>query len=101
MPIAHWMFVRIFPFTLLLAGVILVNYQPPSLEWVELLHLDECEPPCWIGITPGRTTVSEAKARAGRPEPRQRKLKTLEAKAYETLGLGASASANDIQIVHY
>ncbi|OLP62111.1 molecular chaperone DnaJ [Xaviernesmea oryzae] len=32
-----------------------------------------------------------------RPEPRQRKLKTLEAKAYETLGLTASASANDIK----
>ena len=42
--------------------------------------------------------VSEARAR--RPEPRQRKLKTLEAKAFETLGLGASATAADIKAAY-
>ncbi|OCP07916.1 MULTISPECIES: J domain-containing protein [unclassified Ensifer] len=44
--------------------------------------------------------VSEARARSGRPEPRQRKLKTLEAKAFETLGLGASATAADIKAAY-
>ncbi len=28
-----------------------------------MLHLDDCQLPCWIGITPGKTTVGEAKRR--------------------------------------
>ncbi len=40
-------------------------------------------------------------ARAGaRPEPRQRKLKTLEAKAFDTLGLTANATAADIKTAY-
>ena len=44
--------------------------------------------------------VSEARARSGRPEPRQRKLKTLEAKAFDTLGLTASATTADIKAAY-
>ncbi len=34
--------------------------QQPLSNWLTLLHLTECELPCWIGITPGETTVGEA-----------------------------------------
>ncbi|MDA4845674.1 J domain-containing protein [Hoeflea sp. E7-10] len=34
---------------------------------------------------------------AGRPQPRRRKLKTLEAKAFDTMGLAANATSNDIK----
>ena len=39
----------------------------------------------------------EARTRARRGEPRQRKLKTLETKAFETLGLDGSAGSEDIK----
>lgn len=34
--------------------------QPPS-DGLALLHLDECELPCWLGITPGQTPWDAAK----------------------------------------
>lgn len=34
--------------------------QTSSYGWVQLLHLDDCEFPCWIHIEPGTTTLSEA-----------------------------------------
>lgn len=34
---------------------------------------------------------------SGRPQPRKRKLKTLEAKAFDTMGLAANATSNDIK----
>ncbi|WP_331372088.1 J domain-containing protein [Sinorhizobium chiapasense] len=43
---------------------------------------------------------NEARARSARHEPRLRKLKTLEAKAFETLGLAASATAADIKAAY-
>jgi hypothetical protein len=39
----------------ILTGIV----QPPS-DWVTLLHLNDCELPCWIGIVPGKTTFAEA-----------------------------------------
>ena len=33
--------------------------QPPS-DGLALLHLDECELPCWLGIVPGTTTWRDA-----------------------------------------
>lgn len=39
-------------------------------------------------------------ARVRRPEPRQRKLKTLEAKAFETLGLHADATTADVKAAY-
>lgn len=43
---------------------------------------------------------NEARARSARHEPRLRKLKTLEAKAFETLGLSASATSADIKAAY-
>jgi curved DNA-binding protein CbpA len=43
---------------------------------------------------------NEARARQARHEPRLRKLKTLEAKALETLGVAASATAADIKAAY-
>lgn len=37
-----------------------VGYQQPPSEWMSFLHLNDCELPCWIGITPGKTTLAEA-----------------------------------------
>lgn len=42
------------------AGAISLGYQQPSSTWVQILHLEECKPPCWIDIQPGETTVREA-----------------------------------------
>src|SRR5690606_27221336 len=42
----------------------------------------------------------EGKGRRPRMEPRARKLKPLEAKAYDTLGLGATATAQDIKTAY-
>ena len=39
----------------------------------------------------------QGKARGIRMEPRARKLKTLEAKAFDTLGLSANATTQDIK----
>src|SRR5689334_20312308 len=44
--------------------------------------------------------VEQARARAPRQEPRLRKLKTLEAKAFDTLGLSASATTADIKAAY-
>ena len=41
--------------------------------------------------------VEQARARAPKQEPRQRKLKTLEAKAFETLNVHANATAAEIK----
>jgi hypothetical protein len=39
---------------------IFVGHQQSQSAWAQLLHLDECELPCWIGIVPGETTLGEA-----------------------------------------
>jgi curved DNA-binding protein CbpA len=44
--------------------------------------------------------VDQARARAARQEPRLRKLKTLEAKAFDTLGLHANATAADVKAAY-
>lgn len=48
----------------LLSGIaIYIGRQQPLPERLAMLHLDMCEPPCWIGITPGQTSSEEAKRR--------------------------------------
>ncbi|MBI1256368.1 MAG: hypothetical protein GC204_02750 [Chloroflexi bacterium] len=47
--------------TLFAGAVIFIGLQQPPSEWVQLLHLDDCELPCWIGIEPGKTTFAEAR----------------------------------------
>ncbi|KQS64467.1 molecular chaperone DnaJ [Rhizobium sp. Leaf371] len=44
--------------------------------------------------------LHEARARRPQPEPRQRKLKTLETKAFDTLGLTATATSTDIKTAY-
>jgi hypothetical protein len=48
--------------TLTVSSVILIGRAQPIPERVAALHLgDMCALPCWIGITPGKTTVEQAK----------------------------------------
>src|SRR5262245_6492243 len=47
-------------FFVLIISAILVGHQQPPSTWATILHLDECELPCWIGIVPGQTTLIEA-----------------------------------------
>src|SRR5215217_3088305 len=42
---------------------ILFGHTLPAPEKYALLHLSTCAPPCWSGITPGVTTIDEAKQR--------------------------------------
>jgi len=50
-------------FVLMTGATLLVARAQPPTDRVAMLHLDECHLPCWIGITPGKTTVAEAKQR--------------------------------------
>ena len=46
---------------LTISGALLIGRAQPIPERVAVLHLgDICALPCWIGITPGKTTLSEA-----------------------------------------
>ena len=33
----------------------------PAPSSLQALHLDACQLPCWVGITPGKTTLDEAR----------------------------------------
>jgi hypothetical protein len=44
----------------IVSGVLPNNEQTSPSEWMQLLHLTDCELPCWIGIVPGATTLGEA-----------------------------------------
>jgi hypothetical protein len=37
-----------------------VGRTQPIPRQIAVLHLDECQPPCWLGILPGKTTFQEA-----------------------------------------
>src|SRR5260370_13488585 len=39
---------------------LIVGRDQPLPERLAMLHLTDCAPPCWIGITPGVTTVRDA-----------------------------------------
>jgi hypothetical protein len=45
-----------------MASVAIGAQQPPS-DWADVIRLDDCELPCWIGITPGETLLRDAEAR--------------------------------------
>src|SRR5215207_2633418 len=49
-----------------------VALRPPPSAWSNTLRLNACELPCWIGITPGETSLEDAVARVevvfGAPE---------------------------------
>jgi hypothetical protein len=44
-------------------GAGLAGRALPPPGGIVRLHLADCEPPCWIGITPGVSTVADAKAK--------------------------------------
>src|SRR5579859_1219802 len=46
-----------------MALVIFVARQQPLPPRLAMLHLTDCELPCWIGITPGVTPADQVKAR--------------------------------------
>lgn len=46
-----------------ITGAIFIGRQQPTPDNLALLHLTDCELPCWIGIVPGKTTLAEAEAR--------------------------------------
>jgi hypothetical protein len=47
-----------------IVGTALIVGRRQSLpSRLEMLHLTECVPPCWIGIVPGQTTIAEARQR--------------------------------------
>lgn len=52
----------IFLLALLLIARLIGSLQPIP-ENVAILHLTDCEFPCWIGIIPGKTTLGEARQR--------------------------------------
>jgi len=52
----------IFVCALLLAARLIGSAQPVP-ENVAILHLTDCELPCWIGIIPGQTTFEDARQR--------------------------------------
>ncbi|MEO8609885.1 MAG: hypothetical protein ABI690_18475 [Chloroflexota bacterium] len=50
-------------FTIIILSLLVSGLQPPSPQFktLEMLHLVDCKLPCWIGIIPGKTTISEAR----------------------------------------
>src|SRR5262249_23989107 len=61
-PITRILPLSVFMTALASITLLVARAQPPSSR-VAMLHLDACKLPCWIGITPGTTTVGEAKRR--------------------------------------
>lgn len=47
----------------LIWGACLAGQIQPIPNSIAQMHLIDCAPPCWIGITPGLTSVEDAKAR--------------------------------------
>jgi hypothetical protein len=63
----QWLLVRtlncVLFLTLLCAGTLGIARALPIATSVKLLHLDDCQLPCWIGIIPQKTSLTVAKAR--------------------------------------
>lgn len=43
-------------------AALLIGRAQPTPPRVAMLHLTDCELPCWIGIMPGKTTIQEAQS---------------------------------------
>jgi hypothetical protein len=54
------MLVFVVSVTIVCGAVIVIARQVPLPRWLTALHFEMCEPPCWIGIQPGVTTLDEA-----------------------------------------
>src|SRR3954462_1437716 len=57
---------------LFIGGAILLGRRQPLPDAVAMLHLDMCAPPCWIGISPGVTTLDEAEHQLKKVFPESR-----------------------------
>jgi hypothetical protein len=40
--------------------VVMLTRQQPVPDKMSILHFEMCQPPCWIGITPGETSLDRA-----------------------------------------
>ncbi|MBX3086138.1 MAG: hypothetical protein KF716_31170 [Anaerolineae bacterium] len=81
-------------FLLMTAAVIavaLVGHAQPTPSTITDLHLDECELPCWLGIVPKVTPVSEAKSLVYRAFGSNPDLYITEAEMIHTLFVWNSA----------
>lgn len=45
-----------------IAGIVLIGRASPIPDRLTMLHLTDCQIPCWIGIVPGKTTIAQARA---------------------------------------
>jgi hypothetical protein len=63
----RWLIIRVagfwFVIVVIVVATITIGQQQPSPEQFTMLHLSDCQPPCWIGIVPGKSTIAEAKDR--------------------------------------
>ncbi len=48
-------------FCLAIVIAIVIGQQQPPSTWSTILHFNECELPCWLGIVPSQTTLGEAR----------------------------------------
>jgi hypothetical protein len=58
-----WLAALIAVFSLAALIAVQLGRRQPLPERVAMLHLTDCELPCWIGIVPGKTTRGEARQR--------------------------------------
>src|SRR5437868_1860445 len=64
MNVVRWLFSRLIAITailLALLGIAMITGRlQPIPPRIAILHLNDCQLPCWIGIIPGKTTMAEA-----------------------------------------
>jgi hypothetical protein len=68
-PVLRLMLALSAAFVLLILAMHLVGSLQPLPQAMTELHLDECALPCWIGITPGKTTFDDALDRLSESHP--------------------------------
>lgn len=59
----RWLFALFLVLFTTTSIAVIAGRLQPLPEPLRSLHLTDCRPPCWIGITPGQTTFEEAKQR--------------------------------------
>jgi hypothetical protein len=59
---------------LMMGAALLIGQQHPTPERVERLHLTDCSPPCWNGITPRVSSRGEIETRVNSTFPDFRQL---------------------------
>ena len=85
-------------FFVLSLAAISIGHQQPSSTWTKILHLDECELPCWIGIIPGQTTLAEAQKQIEQAYGDKVILQHIEA-GYSAINVSYKDTGESLQIV--